>query len=224
MPSSCHSHEDHHASAHSHTHTHSHDVDLSAGVTPELRRILIIVIAINAAMFIIDMAAGSFSGSQSLMADGLDFLGDTLTYGLSLWALSWSIQGRARATIFKSGLLVLMALYVLVSTLYHVFVLGIPIASVMISIATLALIANAVSVLLVMRFRQGDSNLRSVWLCSRNDMFGNIVVIVAALGVFGTGTAWPDLIVAGIMSGLFLQTAFVTFRHARKEIIYNSTP
>lgn len=206
MPSSC----------------HSHDLGLSAGVIPELRRILIAVIVINAAMFAIDMAAGSFAGSQSLMADGLDFLGDTLTYGLSLWALSWSIQGRAWATIFKSGLLVLMALYVLVSTLYHVFVLGIPIASVMISIAILALIANVVSVLLVMRFRQGDSNLRSVWLCSRNDMFGNIAVMAAALGVFGTGTAWPDLIVAGIMSGLFLQTAFVTFRHAREEMTHIS--
>ncbi len=218
MPSSCHSHEDHHASAHSHTLTHSHDVDLSAGVTPELRRILMIVIAINAAMFIIDMAAGSFSGSQSLMADGLDFLGDTLTYGLSLWALSWSIQGRARATIFKSGLLVLMAVYVLASIFYQIFILSIPMAEVMISVAILALIANTVSVLLVMRFRHGDSNLRSVWLCSRNDMIGNIAVMAAALGVFGTGTAWPDLIVAGIMSGLFLQTAFVTFQHARREI------
>lgn len=203
---------------HGASHTHSHDLDLSAGVTPQFRLILIAVIAINAAMFIVDMAAGSFAGSQSLMADGLDFLGDALTYGLSLWALSWSLRGRARAAIFKSGLLVLMAIYVLGSTFYQVFILTTPMASVMGSVAVLAFIANAVSVLLVLKFRNGDANLRSVWLCSRNDMLGNVAVMAAALGVFGTATAWPDLIVAAVMAGLFFQTAFSTFRQARREI------
>lgn len=209
-----------------HTHSdhspHTHDLILDKTIDPTFRRALILVIIINAIMFMVDMCAGSMAGSRSLLADGLDFLGDTLTYSISLLALSWTTHARAHAAIFKSGLLVIMATYVFGSTLFQVFVFATPIAGIMGGVAVLALIANILSVLLVMRFRNGDANLRSVWLCSRNDMFGNLAVLAAAVGVFGTGSAWPDLIVAGLMSGLFLQTAFSTFRQARREI--NAAP
>jgi Co/Zn/Cd efflux system component len=172
------------------------------------KRRLWIVIAINAGMFAVEMGAGQMAGSQALKADALDFLGDALTYGISLAVIGASLRTRALAALAKGVSLLLMGLWVFGSTVYEVFVLGMPQAEVMGVIWFLALAANVTSVLLLAAYKDGDANVRSVWLCSRNDAIGNVAVMIAALGVWSTATGWPDLIVAGIMAGLFLNSAW----------------
>ena len=187
------------------------------GLDPRYKRVLWTVIAINALMFVTEIAAGHLAGSQALQADALDFLGDTLTYGLSLAVIGRPIETRARAAVLKGVSLTLMGLWVFGSTLYHVLVLGVPRAEIMGVVGFLALAANVASVLLLMRYKDGDANVRSVWLCSRNDAVGNVAVMVAALGVWGTATAWPDLVVAGIMAGLFLWSSAQILAQAFRE-------
>ena len=187
------------------------------GASPAYLRVLWAVIAINAAMFGIEMAAGVMAGSQALQADALDFLGDTLTYGLSLYVIGKSLRARTAAALFKGVTLALMGLWVLGDTLYAVLVLGVPRAEVMGLVGFLALAANLACVLLLLRFRHGDANVRSVWLCSRNDAIGNVAVILAASGVWASGTAWPDLAVAAAMAGLFLWSATLIILQAVRE-------
>lgn len=187
------------------------------GLSADYRRRLWLVIAINAAMFVTEMAAGHLAGSQALQADALDFLGDTLTYGLSLAVIGLSLRMRALAALAKGASLVLMGLWVAGSTAWAVLIQGLPSAPIMGGVGALALAANLASVLLLASYKDGDSNVRSVWLCSRNDAIGNVAVVLAALGVFGTGTAWPDLIVAGVMAGLFLWSAQAILRQALAE-------
>lgn len=188
------------------------------GLSAAYRRALWAVIAINGAMFLVEMAAGILAGSQALKADALDFLGDTATYSISLFVIGMPLVWRARAALFKGLSLGVMGLWVFGTTAYHALVLGIPQAEVMGAIGFLALVANLTSVLLLLRFRDGDANIRSVWLCSRNDAIGNLAVILAASGVWATGTAWPDLIVAGIMATLFLWSSGQIVRQALAEL------
>jgi Co/Zn/Cd efflux system component len=187
------------------------------GVDPRYQRVLWVVIVINAAMFLVEMAAGQLAGSQALQADALDFLGDTLTYGISLAVIGRSLQVRSAAALLKGGSLLLMGLWVFGSTLYHVLVLGLPRAEIMGGIGLLALSANLASVLLLLRYKDGDANVRSVWLCSRNDAIGNVAVMIAALGVWGSASAWPDLLVAGIMAAVFLTSSTQILRQAWAE-------
>lgn len=188
------------------------------GTSPAYRRVLWAVIAINAVMFVVEMSAGVSARSQALQADALDFLGDTATYGISLAVIGMSLRVRARAAMVKGISLSLMGLWVLGSTLYRVTVLGTPDAPVMGVVGALALGANLLSVLLLMRWKDGDANVRSVWLCSRNDAIGNVAVMLAASGVWATSTGWPDLIVAGIMAGLFLWSSVQIIGRARHEL------
>ena len=188
------------------------------GLSADYKRRLWIVIAINAGMFLVEMGAGALAGSQALQADALDFLGDAATYGISLAVIGASIQARSRAALFKGMSLTLMGLWVLGTTAYHVLVLGVPRADVMGAIGFLALAANLASVLILVRYKDGDANVRSVWLCSRNDAIGNVAVMIAALGVWGTATRWPDLIVAAIMAGLFLYSSAQILRQALAEL------
>ncbi|ABF65662.1 cation efflux protein [Ruegeria sp. TM1040] len=187
------------------------------GVSKEYKRRLWAVIVINAAMFCVEMAAGQAAGSQALKADALDFLGDALTYGISLAVIGASLRTRALAAIGKGVSLLLMGGWVFGSTIWNVFVVGVPEAQVMGVIGFLALAANLLSVALLAAYKDGDANVRSVWLCSRNDAVGNVAVMIAALGVWGTSTGWPDLIVAGIMAGLFLNSALQILRQALAE-------
>lgn len=187
------------------------------GVDPRYKRILWTVIGINGAMFLGEMAAGQLAGSQALKADALDFLADTVTYGLSLAVIGASLRTRATAALAKGVSLSLMALWVFGSTLYQTLILGLPKAEVMGVIGLLALAANLASVLLLRPYKDGDANVRSVWLCSRNDAIGNIIVMVAALAVWGTATAWPDLLVAAIMAGIFLTSSVQILRQAWTE-------
>lgn len=193
-----------------------HDIKFD-GMSAGFKRALWIVIAINGVMFFVEMAAGALSGSQALKADALDFLGDTVTYALSLMVIGMSLKVRATAALFKGISLAAMGFWVLGTTGYQVLVLGVPDAPVMGIIGLLALAANMVSVLVLMRYKDGDSNVRSVWLCSRNDAIGNVAVMLAAGGVYITGTAWPDLAVAGLMAGLFLWSSLQIIKQALEE-------
>lgn len=187
------------------------------GIDARYRRILWTVIAVNGAMFLVEMAAGQLAGSQSLKADALDFLADTVTYGLSLAVIGAGLRTRATAALFKGLSLSVMALWVLGSTVYHTLILGLPSAEAMGAIGVLALAANLASVLLLKPYKDGDANVRSVWLCSRNDAIGNVIVMGAALLVWGTATAWPDLAVAAIMAGIFLSSSVQILRQAWTE-------
>ena len=187
------------------------------GVSADYKRRLWIVIALNAAMFVVEMAAGQLARSQALQADALDFLGDALTYGISLAVIGASLRVRSNAALLKAVSLLVMGLWVFGSTLWRVFYVAVPEAQIMGVVGVMALAANLASVALLVRYKDGDANMRSVWLCSRNDAIGNVAVMLAALGVWGTATGWPDLIVAGIMAALFLSSAFQIIRQALAE-------
>ncbi|MEM7671091.1 MAG: cation transporter [Pseudomonadota bacterium] len=187
------------------------------GLSRAYRQRLWIVIVINAAMFAVEMIGGHLAQSQALQADALDFLGDALTYGISLAVIGAPLAVRSTAALAKGISLALMGFWVLGSTVYHVVYLGLPRAEMMGAIGFLALLANLASVALLVRFKDGDANVRSVWLCSRNDAIGNVAVMIAALGVWGTSTGWPDVIVAGIMAGLFLTSAVQIIGQAMRE-------
>lgn len=188
------------------------------GMSAPYKRALWAVVSINAGMFVLEAGAGLFAGSQALQADALDFLGDSVTYALSLFVIGRPLAWRARAALLKGLSLGVMGLWVLGSTAHHVVVLGAPKAEVMGAVGLLALAANLTSVLILFRFRDGDANVRSVWLCSRNDAVGNLAVIFAASGVWATGTAWPDLAVAAIMASLFLWSSLLIVRQAMGEL------
>jgi cation diffusion facilitator family transporter len=188
------------------------------GLSADYRRRLWAVIAINATMFLVEMGAGALAGSQALQADALDFLGDSLTYGISLAVIGAAVRVRAWAAFAKGVSLTLMGLWVFGSTAYHFLILGVPKAEIMGIVGFLALGANVASVLILARYKDGDANVRSVWLCSRNDAIGNVAVMIAALGVWGTATKWPDLIVAAVMAGLFLWSSAQILRQSVQEL------
>ena len=187
------------------------------GMSKKYKRILWWVIAINGLMFFVEMSAGIGAQSQALQADALDFLGDTLTYGISLWVIGKSISLRSNVALFKGYSLLVIALWVFGSTMYRIFVLNSPDAPTMGGIALLAFSANIVSVLLLMRYKDGDANVRSVWLCSRNDAIGNLVVLFAASCVWFSGSAIPDLVVAFILASLFSSSAWQIIKQAQLE-------
>lgn len=202
---------------------HTHEIAFD-GTSPDYRRRLLVVIAINAAMFITEIAAGRLAGSQALQADALDFFADALTYGASLAVIGMALRTRALVALGKGTSLFVMGLWVFGSTIYRVFVVGVPEAEIMGLVGFMALVANLASVLILMRYKDGDANVRSVWLCSRNDAIGNVAVMVAAFGVWGTATGWPDLIVAAIMAGLFLTSAVRILRQALAEYRQGAEP
>ncbi len=187
------------------------------GLSDEYRRRLWLVIAINGTMFVVEMLAGHWAGSKALQADALDFFADTVTYGISMAVIGSAIRTRSYVATAKGISLLAIGLWVLGTTLWQVFVTGVPQAHVMGLIGLLALFGNLASVVLLFRFKDGDANVRSVWLCSRNDMIGNFAVILAAWVVWMSDTRWPDLIVALIMAGLFLSSAWQILVQAREE-------
>lgn len=188
------------------------------GMSAPYRRVLWAVLAINGGMFLVETMAGHRAGSQALKADALDFLADSVTYGISLWAIGRAGRTRALAALAKGLSLAVMGLWVLGSTIYQVLVLGVPEASLMGAIGLLAFAANVASVLLLMRYKDGDANVRSVWLCSRNDAIGNLGVVAAAGLVYFTNSGIPDLVIAGAMAGLFCWSASEIIRRAFAEL------
>lgn len=182
------------------------------------RRILWLALLINAVMFCIELGFSQIAQSTALLADSLDFLGDAANYAISLVVIGAAVTVRAKASLIKGSSMALLGIWVLGSALYRVFSGSEPNASIMGSIAMLAFVANLSVAISLYRYRVGDSNMRSIWLCSRNDAIGNIAVLIAALGVFGTATRWPDLIVASIIALLALSSSYQVIRLARQEI------
>lgn len=187
------------------------------GVSDRYKRVLWIVIALNAVMFGVEMTAGLIAQSQALQADALDFLADSVTYVLSLWVIGRSINLRTLVAMLKGVSLSMMGAWVLFSTLYQMMVSHSPEPVTMSSVAFAALLVNVLSVILLISYKDGDANVRSVWLCSRNDAIGNVAVILAASGVWATQSGWPDLIVAMFMAGLFLNSSLQIIRQALAE-------
>lgn len=193
---------------------------MSAQLTdlPHYRRVLWFALSVNAAMFLVELGAGYRSGSVSLLADAIDFAGDAANYAISLAVLSAALTWRARTALLKAVCMIGFGLFVLGRALWAVWHGVPPDAATMGAVGTLALVANVVVAWTLYAFREGDANMRSVWLCSRNDAIGNLAVMAAAAGVAGTGTAWPDLVVAGIMATLALSGGWVVMQQARAEL------
>ena len=182
------------------------------------RRVLWAVLIVNAAMFAVEVAAGLASGSASLQADAIDFLGDAGNYAISLFVVGMALQYRAMAALLKGATMGLFGLWVIGVTAWHAWHGTLPEAFTMGAVGTAALIANAISFGLLWAYRSGDSNMRSAWICTRNDVLGNLAVLLAAVGVFGTGTGWPDVAVAAIMAALALKGAFVVLNQSWSEL------
>jgi Co/Zn/Cd efflux system component len=200
---------------------HCCDDDLCAALPPRntrYRRVLWLAFAINGGMFLTELIAGLAAGSASLQADALDFLSDAANYGISLSVVGLTLVWRARAAMMKGLSMGLLGVWVASNTFYHALMGTLPHAEVMGAIGALALLANGGVALMLYRYRCGDSNMRSVWICSRNDALGNLAVMLAALGVFGTRTGWPDVVVAGVMAVLSLWGAGQIINQASKEL------
>ncbi|WP_428491416.1 cation transporter [Rhodopila sp.] len=175
-------------------------------------------LAINAGFFLVEMVAGAAVGSAALQADALDFLGDAANYAISLGVAKKALKWRSRAAIAKGATMLGFALWVLASAVWHGVHGTVPRAEVMGVVGLAALIANGSVALMLYRFRNGEANMRAVWICSRNDAMGNAIVMLAAMGVFGTGTGWPDVVVAAVMGGLGLWGGWQIVSRACSEL------
>lgn len=189
-----------------------------ASQSPRYRRVLWVALIINVAMFGIEGAAGLQAGSVSLLADAVDFFGDAANYGISLVVLGMAITWRARAALLKGLSMGAFGVFVLGRAAWSAAEGSVPEPLTMGVVGALALLANVSVAAMLYAWREGDANMRSVWLCSRNDAIGNLAVMVAALGVFGTGSGWPDLVVALVMGVLALTAARSVIRQARLEL------
>jgi Co/Zn/Cd efflux system component len=198
-------------------HDHHHHAD-SAQMDARHRCVLWAVLALNAAMFAVEIGAGVAAGSASLQADALDFLGDAANYGISLFVIGMALRMRAFAALGKGISMGLFGLWVIGTVVWHVIHGTLPNAVAMGAVGFAALAVNAASFALLWAYRGGDANMRSAWICTRNDVVGNLAVLAAAAGVFGTGTGWPDVLVATIMAGLALQGAWTVIRQSLGEL------
>lgn len=185
---------------------------------PRWRRALWIALGLNAVMFAFEMTAGARSDSRSLQADALDFFGDSANYAISLGVAGMALAWRARAALVKGGTMLAFGLWVLGSAIYATLQGAAPQPETMGAVGLLALAVNLGVAVLLYSFRTGDANMRSVWICSRNDAIGNVAVIMAAIGVFGTGSAWPDLIVAVLFAALAINGGWSVARQSIREM------
>jgi Co/Zn/Cd efflux system component len=176
------------------------------------------VLALNASMFVVEVAAGLAAGSASLQADALDFLGDAANYGISLFVVGMALRYRAMAAVAKGASMGLFGLWVIGTVVWHALRGSVPEPLTMGVIGFVALAVNVAAFGLLYAFRGGDANMRSAWICTRNDVLGNLAVLLAAAGVLGTGTGWPDLAVAAIMATLASQGAWTVLRQAAGEL------
>jgi Co/Zn/Cd efflux system component len=180
--------------------------------------ILKMVLGINAAMFGVELTAGLLAGSVSLVADSLDMLGDALVYGFSLYVLARGARMKALSAMAKGGIMAAFGLFVLGQAVHKIMVPEVPAYEAIGAIGLLALAANGICLALLWRHRTDDINMSSVWLCSRNDIIANVSVLLAALGVWVTGSAWPDILVGLAIAALFLRSAVFVLRGAAVEL------
>jgi Co/Zn/Cd efflux system component len=192
-------------------------------VDPAYRRILWIALVLNAGMFFVEMVSGWNAGSASLLADAVDFFGDATNYAVSLFVLGLASVWRSRTALAKGVAMGVYGVAVLAVTLWHLLQGTVPKADTMGIIGFLALAANGLVAVLLFAYRNGDSNMRAVWLCTRNDAIGNVAVMLAALGVFGTGSGWPDVCVAAFMGVLGISGARTVIMHAVAELTEEKT-
>lgn len=185
---------------------------------PRFRKALWIALVLNALMFLVELGAAWTSGSVSLVADSIDFFGDAANYAISLAVLGMAAATRSRAAQFKAACMAAFGVFVLGKAAWSLAAGAAPEPMTMGAVGFAALAVNAGVAWMLFRFRTGDANMRSVWICSRNDAIGNVAVILAAVGVFGTGSAWPDLVVATIMAGLAISGSVTVLRQARREL------
>jgi Co/Zn/Cd efflux system component len=181
-------------------------------------RVLWIALVANAAMFLVEVVAAVWSGSSALAADAADFLGDSANYALSLGAIALGGAWVSRVALLKGAAMSVYGIAVLAYAAWRAWLGVAPEPITMSVVGTLALVVNLGVAVLLYRFRDGDANMQSVWLCTRNDVIANIAVLVAAAGVFGTGTVWPDVAVAIILAVLGLSSGRVVLRRARAEL------
>ena len=193
-------------------------------VSPAYRRALWIVVLLNAGYGLIEIVGGFIAGSQSVKADALDFIGDGVISFLGLVAVGWGLAARAKAALLQGIFLGVLGTGVLVATAYRVVVHHQPEAPLMGTLALIGLVVNVTAAVVLLPHRQGDANVRAVWLFSRNDAIGNVAVAIAALLVAWTQTPWPDLIVAVVIAGLFLQSSFSIIRDAQSELSQAAQP
>ncbi|MFP8777425.1 cation transporter [Hydrogenophaga sp. RWCD_12] len=191
---------------------------LDSVANPAWRRALWIALVLNALMFAVELTAGLQADSVSLLADAVDFAGDAANYALSLAVLGMAVVWRSRAAMVKGLSMAAYGLFVIGKAFWVLRSGTVPEPMTMGLVGALALVVNAGVAVLLYAFRTGDANMRSVWLCSRNDALSNIAVMLAALGVFGTGSAWPDLVVAAVMAVLALTAGVTVVREARREL------
>jgi Co/Zn/Cd efflux system component len=210
----------HHHSHANGSHDHHHGESDATKITdlPRYKRVLWIALIVNAVMFFVEIAAGYRADSASLLADAIDFGGDAANYAVSLAVLSAGLAWRARTAMLKAMCMMGFGLFVLGRAAWGFWQGGVPDAATMGAISVLALLANLAVAWLLYAFREGDANMRSVWLCSRNDAIGNLAVMAAAAAVAGTGSAWPDLFVAVIMATLALNSGWAVAQQARAEL------
>lgn len=215
MGASCH----HDHGSHSHGHGHDH-----GAAQPGARLALWLALVGNAGMFAVELGAGLAAGSTALLADSVDFLGDAANYGLALAVLPLALAWRARAALVKGICMGLFGLWVGAMVIRHVMTGTVPEPYTMGVVGFAALAVNVAVTVILFRFRGGDSNMRAVWICSRNDALGNIAVMLAASGVLATGTAWPDIAVAALMAALALWGSAQVIRQARAELRSTALP
>jgi Co/Zn/Cd efflux system component len=177
-----------------------------------------IVLGINAVMFLVELTAGIMAGSVSLLADSLDMLGDALVYGFSLYVVARGARMKAQAALLKGGIVAAFGLFVLGQAVHRMLFPHVPVFETIGAIGTLALAANGLCLLLLWRHRADDINMRSVWLCSRNDIIANVSVLFAAAGVWLTGSGRPDVIVGLALAGVFLKSALYVLQSASTEL------
>ncbi len=199
-------------------HCHDHCSAAPPPADPRYRRVLWVALVLNAAMFGVELWSGIASGSVSLLADAVDFFGDAANYGVSLLVLGLSLRRRAQAALLKGLSMGAFGVFVLAKAAWTLQAGAVPEPLTMGVVGALALVVNVAVAAMLFTWREGDANMRSVWLCSRNDALGNLAVMGAALGVFGTGAAWPDLAVAGVMAVLALTASRAVIQQARQEL------
>jgi Co/Zn/Cd efflux system component len=185
--------------------------------------VLKVVLAINAMMFLVELLAGLIGSSVSLVADSLDMLGDALVYGFSIYAITGDARVKAKAALLKGGIMAAFGMFVFAQVIYKIIYPQVPVFEVIGSIGLLALAANSICFALLWRHKTDDINMSSVWLCSRNDIVANVSVLLAALGVWLTHSAWPDILVGLALSALFLRSAFIVSRAAIAELHLSNT-
>jgi cation diffusion facilitator family transporter len=184
-----------------------------------------LVLTANAGMFVVELVAGLLAGSVALLADSLDMLGDALVYGFSLYVVGRGPVWKAKAAVAKAALMALFGAFVLGQIVYKLVHPQVPSVEVMGVVGALALAVNGLCFVLLWRHRAEDINMRSVWLCSRNDLIANVGVLLTALAVWMAGSSWPDIVIGALICGIFFRSAFLVAREARLELRMNhATP